>query len=219
MQVSVWAKYQDPQKDVSTVLRAGLPGSGQVNHVQKKSWHSNTWHWCIRLGSCTGKTCPSHTQQLWLLGYTSRKTVALELQNQPIPDKAYLPAFPGEECLLPTGASMRTACWLKTRDHWPSGVQWSYIYSTTESYPVKERSSRDMGLAKKRKKEHSRQFPTSNCKEVQVSTPYASELAFWFFPLFFGRAELMHARTCSWKSGGAGSANLQQGHQREFHAT
>lgn len=77
----------------------------------------------------------------------------------------------------------------------------------------------DMGLAKKRKKEHSRQFPTSNCKEVQVSTPYASELAFWFFPLYFGRAQLMCARTCSWKSGGAGSTNLQQGHQREFHAT
>lgn len=59
MQVSVWEKYQDPLKDVSTVLRAGLPHSGQVNHTQKKSLHGNQ---CVRLGSCMGETCSSHTK-------------------------------------------------------------------------------------------------------------------------------------------------------------
>lgn len=38
---------------------------------------------------------------------------------------------------------------------------------------------------------------------MQVNIPYASELSFCFFPHCLGRALLMHARTCSWKSGGA----------------
>lgn len=42
MKVSALKKYKDPLKDVSTVLRAGLPSSGQGNHVQKTSLHSNT---------------------------------------------------------------------------------------------------------------------------------------------------------------------------------
>lgn len=76
-----------------------------------------------------------------------------------------------------------------------------------------------MGLAKKRKEKHSRQFLTSNCKEVQVSTPYARELSFWFFPHFRGRALLMHARTGSWISGEAGSTNLQQGKDTRGNST
>lgn len=61
-----------------------------------------------------------------------------------------------------------------------------HIFIPLLSFPVKERNFRDMGLAKKRKKEHSRQFPNSDCKEVQVSSPYASKLPFCSFPISWG---------------------------------
>lgn len=117
----------------------------------------------------------THTESLWdtLLG----RQWPWKCKNSQFHTRPVLPAIPGEGCFSPTGASMRTACWLKTQDHWPTGVLWPYIYCTFKRFPVKERNSRDMGLAKKRKEEHSRQFLTSNCKKcrwallMQVSCP------------------------------------------------
>jgi len=64
-------------------------------------------------------------------------------------------------------------------------------------------------LAKKRREGRSGELLASNCKEVQVSTPYASELS-CFFPPLLQSAPLMQVKPCSWKSGGAGSTGLQE---------
>lgn len=193
---------------VTTVLRGGLPGSGQVNHVQEKSLHSNTWHRCVRLGSCMGKMCSSHTWGLTFgihfqedsgLGTTKAANSSQGIPSCPPKRRVPLANWClNENCML-FEDSRPLAYWC------PMAIP---LFYSQEFACKRKRNSRDVVIAKNRKENHSRQCLTSNCKEVQVSIPYASELCFWLFPHFLGRALLMHARTCSWKSEGAGSTNL-----------